>query len=39
VEEHPHRSRGSEDGIEGFWEGEGENIWNINKENIHLKIK
>jgi hypothetical protein len=29
VEEHPHRSRGREDGIRDFWEGgtgEGDNI-------------
>jgi hypothetical protein len=26
VEEHPHRSRGREDGIGGFWEGENQEI-------------
>jgi hypothetical protein len=39
VGEHPHRSRGRRDGIEGLQGniGEGKNILNVNKENIQLK--
>jgi hypothetical protein len=33
---HPHRGtgEGGRDGIGGFLEGKGDNIWNVNKENI-----
>jgi hypothetical protein len=40
VEKHPHRSRGREDGIEGWGGGwregtrKGDNIQNVNKDNI-----
>ena len=37
MEEHPHKSRGREDGIEGFRGGgtmKGYNMYNIDKENI-----
>jgi hypothetical protein len=40
VEEHPHSSRGREDGIGGLGGGGGkaDNIRNVNKENIQQKI-
>jgi hypothetical protein len=42
VEEHPHRSRRKKNGIRGSWwegTGKGDNICNVNKENIQLKKK
>lgn len=43
VEEHPHRSKGGEVGIRGFWERlgtrKGNNIWKVSKQNIQLKKK
>ena len=38
MEEHPHRSTGREDRIEGF-RGRGDKIWNENFKNIYaIKI-
>jgi hypothetical protein len=42
VEEHPHRSRGREDGmgfLGGGKTGEGDNIGNMNKGNIKKEIE